>query len=160
MNELVCGSIGTGKTTYIRGIVDSRIDHSEHSMILTNRVCKNIYWKNESDLLFAVSNADKRFNITDNNNTPKDFASYLLSLYISQCSNDKPRCLVIDEFDFETVNPDYKLEAFYDAIADLFKAEHIDTFFTYSCGDTKRELAFESVPKRIVKTADRITVLK
>lgn len=160
MNELVCGSTGTGKTTYIRGIVDSRIDHNEHTMVLTNEICKRIYWKNESDLLFPVSNTDKGFNITEDNNTPSTFASYILNLYIANGHGGKGRCLVVDEFNFDTVNPDYRLEAFYDAIAELFKTQEIGTIFTYNCVDVKKELAFDVVPKRMVREADRITVLK
>ena len=158
MNELVCGSVGTGKTTYIRGLIDSRIDHKEHSMILTNNSSKRIYWKDESDLFESTSYND--FNITDDNNTPSSFARYLLNRYISRVGKKDNMCLFVDEFDFDFINPDYKTEAFYDAIVELFKTNDISTVFTYNCGSTSKELAFESVPKRMIKTADRVTVLK
>lgn len=127
-------------------------------MILTNSSSKRIYLKDELDLFESKSYND--FSITDNNNTPSSFARYLLNRYISRVGKQDSVCLFVDEFDFDFINPDYKAEAFYDAIVELFKTNVIGTVFTYSCGNTSRELAFESVPKRIVKTADRVTVLK
>lgn len=158
MNELVCGSAGTGKTTYTRGLIDSRIDHKEYSMILTNNSSKRTYWKDRSDLFESVSYSD--FVITNDNNTPQSFARYLLSHYISHIGKQDNMCLFVDEFDFDFINQDYKLEAFYDAIVSLFKAANISTVFTYNCGNAPKEFTFESVPKRMIKTADRITVLK
>lgn len=158
MNELVCGSVGTGKTTYVREFIDSRINRKERSMILTNNNNKRIYWKDKSDLFYSVSYSD--FNITDNNNTPSSFARYLFNRYISCAGKQDNMCLFVDDFNFDFINSDYKAEAFYDAIVELFKINDISTVFTYNCGDISKELAFESVPKRMIKTADRVTLLK
>jgi hypothetical protein len=158
MNELVCGSVGTGKTTYIRELIDYRINHKEHSMVLTNNNNKRIYWKDESDLFESASYND--FIITDDNNTPSSFARYLLNRYILHACKQDNMCLFVDDFNFDFINPDYKAEAFYDAIVELFKIYDISTVFTYNYGDTPKELAFESVPKRMIKTADRVTFLK
>jgi len=158
MNELICGSICTGKTTYIRGLINSRIDHKEHSMILTNNNNKRIHWRDASDLFKSASY--NNFVITDDNNTPSSFARHLLNYYISHVCKQDNMCLFVDEFDFDFINPDYKLEAFYDAIVKLFKTNNIGTVFTYNCGNSPKELAFESVPKRMIKAADRITILK
>lgn len=157
MNELVCGSVGTGKTTYIRGLIDSRINHKEPSMILTNNNNKRIYWKDKSDLFEPASYND--FDITEDNNTPSSFSRYLLDRYISRVGKQDNMCLFVDDFNFDFINPDYKTEAFYDAIVELFKTNGIGTVFTYNCGDSSRELAFESVPKRMIKIADRVTFL-
>lgn len=158
MNELICGSVGTSKTTYIRGLIDSRVDHKEHSMILTNNNNKRIYWKDGSDLFESASYND--FNITDDNNTPSSFARCLLNYYISHVGKQDNMCLFVDDFNFDFINPDYKAESFYDAIVELFKINDISTVFTYNCGYTLKELVYESVPKRMIKTADRVTFLK
>lgn len=158
MNELVCGSVGTGKTTYICGLIDSRIDHKEHSVILTNNNNKRIYWRDKSDLLESTSSND--FIINDDNNTPSSFARYLFNRYISRIDKQDSICLFVDDFNFDLINSDYKMEAFYNAIVKLFKTNSIDTVFTYNCGGTPKELALDQVPKSMIKSADRITLLK
>lgn len=127
-------------------------------MILTNNNSKRTYWKDISDLFESVSYSD--FVITDDNNTPSSFARCLLNCYISHIGKQDNMCLFVDEFDFDFINPDYKVEAFYDAIVELFKTNNIGTVFTYNCGNAPKEFTFESIPKRMIKTADRITILK
>jgi hypothetical protein len=152
MNDLIYGAAASGKTTFVRGVVNTRIDSNNHSLILTNAVCKRLYWRNESDLLKVVCPSD--LTLDDSNNTPQTFALSLVDYYNFVCARTfSCRCIVFDGFDFDAVNPDYKLEAFYEAIANVCKREKIDTVFTYSCND-------EQVPKRMLDAADRVTHLK
>jgi hypothetical protein len=69
-------------------------------------------------------------------------------------------CLVVDDFNFDCVNPDYKIEAYYNAITEICKVYKISTVFTYRCDEDKRSVSFETVPNRLLKAADKITILK
>ena len=158
MNELVCGSVGTGKTTYIRDVVKSRVNQNMNSMVLSNKVCKNLYWKDHSGLTLPVCESD--ICLTNENNTPNTFATYIVNRYLSRAGHSDDMCLVVDDFNFDCVNPDYKIEAYYNAITEICKVYKINTVFTYRCDEDKHNVSFEDVPKRLLKAADKITILK
>lgn len=134
-------------SAYVKGYLDGRISNGMHTLILTNSEKKRSIYNVSSDLTYVMSDEDLDFTQSDN---PEDFATYIINLCKEKfsCSCE----VIVDGFDFDLVNDDYKLHAYLRHLRSALRLYHCKLTFTLD--GTKH-----SLDRSIKDSSDTITYL-
>ncbi len=156
--HLIFGTIGCGKTTLFKQLIQEKLNRDEDVFVLGNEIYGRLYFNDKinSKLHFYSLKEMSRFS---SKVAPKDFAEYIVNFYCSLAGKDNIRTIAIDGLEQFKLNPDYTTSEYFRELAKKCRTKDINFLYTLGVGSDKKE-SYHKLPGIYERFSDIITVLK
>lgn len=160
--HLIFGYHGCGKTTYIRHLINNKIQNSLGVCVLTSAYSAKTYFKKEDKNLHIFTIADILTFLSDIEKNPTTIALAIVNCAIANLGRFNLDTIAVDWMDtfISSINSDYSEDEYFRELSKCCKENKINLLYTKGVDKRENDSSYPKIPTIFERFSDIITVLK
>ena len=146
--HLIFGYYGCGKTTYIRQLINDKIQNKLCVCVLTNAYSAKIYFNKEDKNLHTFTIADVLMFLSDNEKNPTSIAKAIVNCFIANVGRFNIDTIVVDGMDIviPSINSDYSEDEYFRELSKCCKKNKLSLLYTKGIDKRENDSPYHKIP--------------
>lgn len=160
--HLIFGYYGCGKTTYIRQLINDKIQNGLGVCVLTNVYSAKTYFKKEDKSLRVFTIADTLAFLSDIEKNPTNIALAIVNCAIANLGRFNLDTIAVDGMDMviPSISSDYSEDEYFRELSKCCKENKFNLLYTKGIDKRENDSSYHKIPTVFERFSDVITVLK
>lgn len=160
--HLIFGYYGCGKTTYIRQLIDDKIQNGLGVCVLTSTYSAKIYFKKEEKNPRVFTISDTLAFLSDIEKNPTNIALAIVNCAIANLGRFNLDTIAVDGIDayIPSINSDYSEDEYFRELSKCCKENKFNLLYTKGVDKRENDSSYPKIPTIFERFSDIITVLK
>ena len=160
--HLIFGYYGCGKTTYIRQLINDKIQNSLGVCVLTNAYSAKMYFNKEDKNLHIFTIADILTFLSDNEKNPTNIAKAIVDCFIANVGRFNIDTIAVDGIDLVIypINSDYSEDEYFRELSKCCKENKLNLLYTKGINKRENDSSYHKIPTIFERFSDIVTVIK
>ena len=160
--HLIFGYYGCGKTTYIRQLINDKIQNCLGVCVLTNAYSSKLYFNKEDKNLHIFTIADILTFIPDKEKNPTNIAKAIVDCFVANVGRFNIDTIVVDGMDIviPSINSDYSEDEYFRELSKCCKNNKFNLLYTKGISKIENDSSYHKIPTVFERFSDIITVIK
>ena len=160
--HLIFGYYGCGKTTYIRQLINDKIQNSLGVCVLTNAYSAKMYFNKEDKNLHIFTIADVLNFLSDNEKNPTNIAKAIVDCFVANVGRFNIDTVAVDGMDIviPSINSDYSEDEYFRELSKCCKENKLNLLYTKGINKRENDSSYHIIPIIFERFSDIVTVIK
>lgn len=160
--HLIFGYYGCGKTTYIRQLINEKIQNCLGVCVLTNSYSAKIYFNKEDKNLHIFTIADVLTFLSDNEKNPTNIAKAIVDCFVANVGKFNIDTIAVDGMDIviPSINSDYSEDEYFRELSKCCKENKFNLLYTKGIDKRENDSSYHKIPTIFERFSDIVTVIK
>ena len=160
--HLIFGYYGCGKTTYIRHLINDKIQNSLGGCVLTNAYSAKMYFNKEDKNLHIFTISDVLTFLSDNEKNPTNIAKAIVDCFVANVGRFNIDTIAVDGIDLviHPINSDYSEDEYFRELSKCCKENKFNLLYTKGINKRENDSSYHKIPTIFERFSDIATVIK
>ena len=160
--HLIFGYYGCGKTTYIRQLINDKIQNCLGVCVLTNAYSAKLYFNKEDKNLHISTIASVLAFLPDKEKNPINIAKAIVDCFVANVGRFNIDTIAVDGMDIviPSINSDYSEDEYFRELSKCCKNNKFNLLYTKGISKIENDSSYHKIPTVFERFSDIITVLK
>lgn len=160
--HLIFGYYGCGKTTYIRHLINDKIQNSLGVCVLTNAYSAKMYFNKEDKNLHIFTISDVLTFLSDNEKNPTNIAKAIVDCFVANVGRFNIDTIAVDGIDLviHPINSDYSEDEYFRELSKCCKENKFNLLYTKGINKRENDSSYHKIPTIFERFSDIATVIK